>query len=49
VGAETLLCGLRCLGERDFALLLERWKALCHVTVSLRRITDLARAAPALT
>jgi hypothetical protein len=36
---------LRCLGERGFALLLERWKVLRHVTMSPRRITDLARAA----
>jgi hypothetical protein len=37
--------GLRCLGERGFALLTERWKALEHVTISPRRITQIARAA----
>ena len=44
-----LLRELRCLGERGFALLLERWKVLRHVTMSPRRITDLARAALVLT
>jgi hypothetical protein len=44
-----LLRGLRCLGKRGFALLLERWKALRHVTMSPSRITDLARAALVLT
>jgi hypothetical protein len=43
------LRGLRCLGERGFALLLERWKALRHVTMSPSRITDIARAALVLT
>jgi hypothetical protein len=33
------------LGERGFALLTERWKALEHVTISPRRITQIARAA----
>ncbi|MBR7835505.1 transposase [Actinospica durhamensis] len=42
---NKLLRGLRCLGERGFALLTERWKALEHVTASPRRITQLARAA----
>lgn len=46
---NRLLRGLRCLGERGFAILLERWKALRHVTMSPRRITDLARAALTLT
>ena len=46
---NRLLRGLRCLGERGFALLLERWKALRHVTMSPRRITDLARATLVLT
>jgi len=46
---NKLLRGLRCLGERGFALLLERWKALRHVTMSPRRITDLARATLVLT
>lgn len=42
---NKLLQGLRCLGERGFALLVERWKALRRVTMSPSRITDLARAA----
>jgi DDE superfamily endonuclease len=46
---NKLLRGLRCLGERGSALLLERWKALRHVTMSPSRITDLARAALVLT
>jgi hypothetical protein len=45
---NRLLRGLRCLGERGFALLTGRWKCLEHVTVSPRRITDLARAAVVL-
>jgi hypothetical protein len=31
--------------ERGFALRVLRWKTLQHVTVSPRRITDLARTA----
>ena len=46
---NKLLRGLRCLGERGFALLVERWKALRHVTMSPSRITDIARAALVLT
>ena len=46
---NRLLRGLRCLGERGFALLVERWKTLRHVTISPSRITDLARAALVLT
>jgi hypothetical protein len=42
---NKLLRGLRCLGERGFALLTERWKALEHVTISPRRITQIARGA----
>jgi len=52
VNARTynkLLRGLRCLGERGFAVLTERWKALEHVTISPRRITQIARAALAVT
>jgi hypothetical protein len=37
--------GLRCLGERGFAQLVEHWKALRHMTMGPSRITDLARAA----
>jgi hypothetical protein len=46
---NRLLRGLRCLGERGFALLVGRWKTLQNVTISPRRITDLARAALVLT
>lgn len=46
---NKLLRALRCLGERGFALLVTRWKTLQHVTISARRITDLARAALVLT
>jgi hypothetical protein len=38
-------CGRRCLGERGFALLSQRWKALQHVTASPGRIGLIARAA----
>lgn len=41
--------GLRFPGERGFALLYGRWKALTHVTMSPRRIGDLMRAATVLT
>jgi transposase len=46
---NKLLRGLRCLGERGFALLTRRWKSLQHVTMSPERIGDLARAALVLT
>ena len=46
---NRLLRGLRCLGERGFALLVGRWKALRHVTMSPRRMIALARAALVLT
>jgi DDE superfamily endonuclease len=36
---NNLLRGLRWLGERGFALLTERWKALERVTMSPRNIT----------
>jgi DDE superfamily endonuclease len=39
----------RCLGERGFALLTGRWRALQRVTVSPRRIGELAQAALVLT
>jgi hypothetical protein len=47
--SNRLLRGLRCLGERGFALLIGRWKILRHVKISPSRITDLARAALVLT
>lgn len=37
--------GLRAPGERMFATLKERWKALRHITISPSRIGDLVRAA----
>ena len=46
---NQLLRGLRCLGERGFALLTRRWKALQHVTISPNKITRIARAALVLT
>jgi hypothetical protein len=46
---NNLLRGLRCLGERGFALPTERWKALEHVTMSPRKITQITRAALVLT
>ena len=42
---NTLLRSTRCLGERAFALLTGRWRALQRVTVSPRRIGELAQAA----
>ncbi|HST83478.1 MAG TPA: transposase family protein [Kineosporiaceae bacterium] len=46
---NALLRSNRCLGERGFALLTGRWRALQRVTVSPRRIGDLAQAALVLT
>lgn len=40
---------LRCLGERGFALLTGRWRTLQHITASPSKISDIARAALALT
>jgi hypothetical protein len=51
-GARTrnaLLRSLRCLGERGFALLTGRWRALQHITLSPSKIGDIARAALVLT
>ncbi|REH35766.1 DDE superfamily endonuclease [Kutzneria buriramensis] len=42
---DTLLRGLRCLGERGFALLTGRWRALRHITASPRKIGDIVKAA----
>lgn len=44
-----LLRGLRCLGERGFALLTGRWRALRHFTASPERIGDIVKAALVLT
>jgi len=46
---NLLLRGLRCQGERGFALLAGRWAVLQHVTASPGRITEIARAALVLT
>jgi hypothetical protein len=46
---NLLLRSMRCKGERGFALLVGRWRVLRHVTVSPRRISDIARAALVLT
>jgi hypothetical protein len=40
---------LRCLGERGFALLNQRWRTLQHITASPSKIGDIARAALVLT
>jgi DDE superfamily endonuclease len=42
---NNLLRALRSPGERGFALLVERWTALKHITLSPSRIGDLVRAA----
>ena len=39
----------RCLGERGFALLTGRWRALQRVTISPSRIGELVQAALVLT
>lgn len=46
---NSLLRGLRCLGERGFALLTGRWRSLRHITTSPRRIGDIVKAALVLT
>jgi hypothetical protein len=46
---NALLRGLRCLGERGFALLTGRWRSLRHITASPRRIGDIVQAALTLT
>ena len=46
---NALLRGLRCLGERGFALLIGRWRALRHITTSPRKIGDIVKAALVLT
>ena len=40
-----MLRSLRCLGERGFALITQRWRTLQHITASPRKIGDIARAA----
>ncbi|WP_199757538.1 transposase family protein [Micromonospora sp. Llam0] len=46
---NRLLRGLRRQGERGFAILVGRWKALRHTTASPRRIGDIVAAALHLT
>jgi hypothetical protein len=46
---NLLLRSVRCLGERGFALLTGRWRALRRITASPRRIGDYAKAALVLT
>jgi DDE superfamily endonuclease len=41
---NALLSSARCLGERGFALLSQRWKTLQNVTASPRQIGPIARA-----
>ena len=48
IGTRTrnaMLRSLRCLGERGFALITQRWRTLQHITASPRKIGDIARAA----
>jgi DDE superfamily endonuclease len=46
---NALLRDLRCLGERGFALLTQRWAALQHITADPDRTTEITRAALVLT
>jgi hypothetical protein len=46
---NLLLRGLRCQGERGFALLTRRWAALQHITASPSRATGIIHAALVLT
>jgi hypothetical protein len=46
---NALLRGLRCLGERGFAVLTGRWRTLQHITASPRRIGGIVKAALVLT
>ena len=46
---NALLSSARCLGERGFALLSQRWKTLQNVTASPSEIGPIARAALVLT
>jgi DDE superfamily endonuclease len=46
---NALLRGLRCLGERGFALLTGRWRTLHHITASPSRIGDIVKASLVLT
>lgn len=46
---NALLRGLRCLGERGFAVLVGRWRALRHFTCSPTKIGTIVKAALVLT
>lgn len=46
---NALLRGLRCLGERGFAVLVGRWRALRHSTCSPEKIGNIVKAALVLT
>jgi hypothetical protein len=46
---NALLRGLRCLGERGFAVLTGRWRTLRHITASPSKIGDIVKAALVLT
>lgn len=46
---NALLRGLRCQGERGFAVLTGRWRCLQHFTASPRKIGDIVKAALVLT
>jgi hypothetical protein len=46
---NALLRGLRCLGERGFAVLVGRWRALRHFTCSPDKIGTVVKAALVLT
>jgi hypothetical protein len=46
---NTLLRRLRCLGERDFAVLTGRWRVPHHTTASPSKIGDIVNAALVLT
>lgn len=46
---NALLRGLRCLGERGCAILVDRWRALRHFTCSPEKIGTIVTAALVLT
>jgi DDE superfamily endonuclease len=46
---NALLRGLRCVGERGFAVLTGRWRTLRHITASPTKIGDIVKAALVLT
>jgi hypothetical protein len=46
---NALLRSLRCLGERGFSLLKNRWRILKHITASPSKIGDIVQAALILT